>query len=136
MTLWRPDPTFYPSPRMAMEAPHEKIGYVVSFNPTAGGPNDNGRPDAINVLDLDPDSPNYAKFVGRLDLPYTGDEIHHFGWNACSSPLCPYAPHPYMERRYLVIPALRSSRIYVVDTTPDPRRPQIAKVIQPEELAD
>jgi selenium-binding protein 1 len=121
---------------MAMGAPREKLGYVVSFNPTAGGPNDDGRADAINVLDLDPDSATYAKVVGRLDMPYTGDELHHFGWNACSSALCPYAPHPHIERRYLVVPSLRSSRIYVVDTKPDPRQPKIAKVIQPEELAE
>jgi selenium-binding protein 1 len=119
-----------------MEAPREKFGYVASFNPTAGTSNDTGRPDAINVLDLDPDSLTYGKLVGRLDMPYTGDELHHFGWNACSSALCPYAPHPHVERRYLVIPALRSSRIYVADTKPDPRLPRIVKVIQPEELAE
>jgi selenium-binding protein 1 len=32
MTLLRPDPTFYPSPRMAMQAPAEKIGYVATLN--------------------------------------------------------------------------------------------------------
>jgi selenium-binding protein 1 len=39
-----------------------------------------------------------------------------------------------MERRYLIIPGLRSSRIYVVDTKPDPRRPRIVKVIEPAEV--
>ncbi|HEX5417162.1 MAG TPA: selenium-binding family protein [Chloroflexota bacterium] len=130
MALWKPDPTFYPSPRMAMDAPREKLAYVVSFNPTA-----DGRPDAVNVLDLDPNSGSYGSVVGRVEMPYAGDELHHFGWNACSSALCPYAPHPHVERRYLVIPSLRSSRIYIVDTKPDPRQPKIAKVIQPEELA-
>ncbi len=130
MALWKPDPTFYPSPRMAMEAPRERLGYVVSFNPT-----DDGRPDALNVVDLDPDSSTYAQVVGRLDMPYAGDELHHFGWNACSSALCPYAPHPHVERRYLVVPGLRSSRIYVIDTKPDPRQPRLTKVIEPEELA-
>jgi methanethiol oxidase len=68
-------------------------------------------------------------------LPYTGDELHHFGWNACSSALCPYAPHPHVERRYLIVPGLRSSRIHVFDTRDDPLKPQLVKVIQPEELA-
>jgi selenium-binding protein 1 len=131
MALWRPDPTFYPSPRLAGEAPPETLAYVVSFNPNA-----DGRPDALNVVDVDPASTGYGRIVGRLDMPYTGDEIHHFGWNACSSALCPYAPHPHLERRYLIVPGLRSSRIYVVDTKPDPRQPKIAKVIQPEQLAD
>ncbi len=34
MALWKPDPTFYPSPRMAPKAPREKLAYVVTFNPT------------------------------------------------------------------------------------------------------
>jgi len=37
-------------------------------------------------------------------MPTAGDELHHFGWNACSSCLCPNAPHPHVERRYLVVP--------------------------------
>jgi len=130
MALWKPDPTFYPSPRMAMDAPREKLAYVVSFNPSG-----DSRPDAVNVLDLDPDSATYGSVVGRLEMPYAGDELHHFGWNACSSALCPYAPHPHVERRYLVIPSLRSSRIYIVDTKADPRQPKLTKVIQPEQLA-
>ena len=68
-------------------------------------------------------------------MPYTGDELHHFGWNACSSALCPYAPHPHIERRYLVVPGLRSSRIYVLDTKDDPVKPAIMKILEPEELA-
>ena len=31
---WQPDPTFYPSPKMAMEAPAEKLAYVAMLNPT------------------------------------------------------------------------------------------------------
>ncbi|MGH8898866.1 MAG: selenium-binding protein SBP56-related protein [Egibacteraceae bacterium] len=130
MTLWRPDPTFYPSARMAMEAPRETLGYVATLNA-----NGDGRPDALAVVDLDPDSSGYGQVVGRLEMPYLDDELHHFGWNACSAALCPYAPHPHVERRYLVVPGLRSSRIYVVDTKPDPRNPQIVKVISPEEVA-
>ena len=67
-------------------------------------------------------------------MPKFGDELHHFGWNACSSALCPYAPHPHVERRYLVVPGIRSSRIHIIDTKPDPRKPQIVKVIEPEEV--
>jgi selenium-binding protein 1 len=68
-------------------------------------------------------------------MPNAGDELHHFGWNACSSALCPYAAHPHLERRYLIVPGLRSSRIHVLDTKDDPRQPKIVKVIEPEELA-
>ena len=67
-------------------------------------------------------------------MPEFGDELHHFGWNACSSALCPYAPHPHVERRYLVVPGLRSSRIHIIDTKPNPRKPKIVKVIEPEDV--
>ena len=53
-----------------------------------------------------------------------------------SSCLCPNAPHPHVERRYLVVPGLRSSRIYIIDTKADPRHPTIAKVIEPEEVIE
>src|SRR5215813_14009272 len=118
---WQPDPTFYPSPRMAMEAPPEKLAYVALLNP-----NKNGH-DAMGVLDTDPASKSYGTMVGRVDMPHAGDELHHFGWNACSSCLCPYSPHPHMERRYLIVPGLRSSRIYVLDTKFDPTEPEIVK---------
>src|SRR4051812_14733530 len=131
MTIWRPDPTFYPSPRTAMHALREKLAYVVLLNV-----NGNGQPDALAVMDVDPDSESYNQIVGRVDMPNAGDELHHFGWNACSSALCPYAPHPHIERRYLLVPGIRSSRIYVVDTKPDPRRPQLVKTIEAEEIAD
>ncbi|MDQ5819719.1 MAG: selenium-binding family protein, partial [Actinomycetota bacterium] len=46
MAIWRPDPSFYPSPRMAMQAPREKLAYVAVLNPNAALNGDgNGRPD-------------------------------------------------------------------------------------------
>jgi selenium-binding protein 1 len=126
----KPDPTFYRSPTQAMRAPAETLAYVVSFDRQAR------RPDRLAVLDTDPSSSSYGKLVGGLDMPNVGDELHHFGWNACSAALCPHHPQmEHMERRYLVIPGLRSSRIHIVDTQPDPRNPRLVKVIEPEELA-
>jgi selenium-binding protein 1 len=115
-----------------MQAPPEQLAYVATLNTGADGA---ARPDALCVLDVDPASSTYAQVVGRLDMPNVGDELHHFGWNACSSALCPSGPHPHVERRYLVVPGLRSSRIHIVDTKPDPRAPKLAKVIEPDELA-
>lgn len=129
MAQWRPDPTFYPSPRLAMQGPPENLAYVAAFNPEK-----DGRPDAMTVVDLAPGSPTYGKMVGKVEMPTAGDELHHFGWNACSSALCPYAPHPHIERRYLVVPGLRSSRIHILDTKPDPRQPQLVRTIEPEEV--
>jgi methanethiol oxidase len=135
MAIWRPDPSFYPSPRMAMQGPREKLAYVAILNPEAALNGDgDGRPDALAVFDVDPESETYGQVVGRVDMPNVGDELHHFGWNACSSALCPYAPHPHIERRYLIVPGLRSSRMHIIDTKPDPREPRIVKVIEPDEL--
>src|SRR5215470_9112746 len=129
MALWKPDPTFYPSPKMAMQAPAEKLAYVALLNPQ-----DNGKPDGMAVDDVDRESSSYGQIVGQVDMPNAGDELHHFGWNACSACLCPYAPHPHTQRRYLVVPGIRSSRIHIVDTKPDPRKPKLLKVIAPEEV--
>jgi selenium-binding protein 1 len=128
--MWKPDPSFYPSPRLAAKAPTETLAYVATFDP------DRRQPDAIAVVDVDPKSSSYAQIVGTVAMPNTGDELHHFGWNACSSCLCPNAPHPHVERRFLVVPGLRSSRIHILDTKPDPRNPTIVKVIEPEEIAE
>src|SRR3989454_10648517 len=130
MALWKPDPTFYPSPKMAMQAPPETLAYVAIVNPKR-----NGRPDALGVVDVHGASAGYGTLVGQLDMPSPGDELHHFGWNACSACLCPYAPHPHMERRYLVVPGIASSRIHIIDTKPDPRKPTLAKVFDAETLA-
>ena len=129
MPLLKPDPTFYPSPRMATQAPPEKLAYVAMINPRKAGP------DAIGIIDVDPDSKTYGRLLGKTEMPNKGDELHHFGWNACSSCLCPYSPHPHMERRYLIVPGINSSRIHILDTKPDPRNPKIVKVIEPETVA-
>ncbi|MCK6589152.1 MAG: selenium-binding family protein [Polyangiaceae bacterium] len=133
---FRPDPTFYPSPRLAMEAPPERLAYVATLDAAAalGKPGDHVH-DALAVVDLESTSPTYGRIVSLAEVPSLGDELHHFGWNACSSALCPYAPHPHVERRYLLLPGLRSSRIFVFDTKPDPRRPTLVRTISAEEIA-
>jgi selenium-binding protein 1 len=137
------DPTFYRSAQTAAAAPPERLAYVAMLN--TPGPDGEARPDAIVVLDTDPGSPSYGRIVGRVDMTNTGDELHHFGWNACSACLCHiesngHAGHEHdhhhdAERRYLVVPGLRSSRIYIIDTKPDPTKPTIVKTIEPDELA-
>lgn len=128
MALWRPDPTFYPSARLAMEAPQERLAYVAVLNPGTG------QPDAMTVVDCDPNSASYSQVVHSLEMPHVGDELHHFNWNACSAALCPSSAHPHLERRYLVVPSLANSRIYIIDTQPDPARPRIVKTIEPEQV--
>jgi selenium-binding protein 1 len=131
MTRVTPDPSFYPTAAQAAAAAPEQLAYVATIGV---GRNGDTPPDALGVLDLNRDSPTYGEIVGGVQMPNVGDELHHFGWNACSSALCPWMAHPHVERRYLVVPGLRSSRLHVIDTV-DPLQPEIVKVIEPEEIA-
>jgi methanethiol oxidase len=123
------DPTFYRSPAEAAAAPAEKLAYVATFARPAD------KPDGIAVVDVDPDSPGYGSVAGFTEVSYVGDELHHFGWNACSTALCPGGGHDHGDRRYLIVPGLRSSRLYVLDTRETPLAPRIVKEIGQEELA-
>ena len=127
------DPTFYRTAAEAVAAPKEKLAYVVAFDRSGK------QSDALTVLDVDESSADFGKVVGWADLPTRGDELHHFGWNACSSALM-HEGHDMgpdgLQRRYLLLPGIRSSRIHVYDTQPDPRAPRLHKTIEAKELAD
>jgi selenium-binding protein 1 len=124
------DPTFYRSPTAAIAAPPEQLAYVAAFDPAGE------KRDAIAVVDCEAGSSSYGQVVGWAELPTAGNELHHFGWNACSSALCHEGhDHHNLERRYLVVCGIRSSRTYVLDTKPDPRQPHLIRAIEPEELA-
>src|SRR5919197_392708 len=126
MSRLTPDPSFYASPAEAAAAPAESHAYVVTLNTGSEG---DRAPDALSMVDLEASSATYGQITDRLDMPVVGDELHHFGWNACSSALCPWAPHPHVERRYLLVPGLRSSRIHVLDVKDDPRTPKLTQEI-------
>jgi selenium-binding protein 1 len=123
------DPTFYRTPRAAIDAPPEQLAYVAAFDPRGQVK------DAMSVIDCDEASPTYGTVVGWTDLPHAGNELHHFGWNACSSALCHEGHEGHLERRYLIVPGLRSSRTYILDTQPDPRAPHVVRTIEADELA-
>jgi selenium-binding protein 1 len=125
------DPTFYRSPGEAVAAPPERLAYVAAYDPAGRAK------DALAVLEVDPASAEYGRVVGWGELPTAGNELHHFGWNACSSALCHagHGDHGPLERRYLIVPGIRSSRTYVLDTKPDPRQPRVVREISAEELA-
>ena len=114
MARLTPDPTFYPSPASAARGPagDARIRRDAQHRDRTG----TAPRDALTMIDLEAGSGTYGQLIGRLDMPGVGDELHHFGWNACSSALCPWAAHPHVERRYLLVPGLRSSDIHVVDT--------------------
>src|SRR4029450_5870909 len=122
------DPTFYRTPAEAIAAPPERLAYVACYDP-AGKAHD-----AIAGGDTAPSSSDHGQVVGWSELPTAGNELHHFGWNACSSSLGHAGHHGPLERRYLIVPGIRSSRIHVLDTRPDPKAPRLVKVIEPEEV--
>lgn len=124
------DPTFYRTPLEAATAPTEQLAYVAAFDPTGH------KNDAIAVLDCDAASATYGEVVGWAELPTAGNELHHFGWNACSSALCHQGHAGHLERRYLIVPGIRSSRTYILDTKPDPRAPTVTRTIEASELAN
>ena len=61
-------------------------------------------------------------------MPYPDDELHHSGWNSCSS--C-YGD-PEQQRDKLILAGLLSDRLYVIDVGKDQRSPRIHKVIMKE----
>jgi selenium-binding protein 1 len=114
----------YSTPQAAIEESEpEEVAYVMSLYVGT----DVDAPDFVAVVDVDPDSETYCQVVDRVEMPNRGDELHHFGWNACSSS-CHVEG---LERRHLIVPGVRSSRLHVVDTK-DRRNPEIVKVIEPE----
>jgi len=124
------DPTFYRTAADAAAAPGEQLAYVVAFDRAAQ------KNDAMTVVDVDANSDSYGRVVGWTEVHGRGDELHHFGWNACSSAL-KHEGHNMdgLERRYLLVPGLRSSNIHVFDTHPDPRNPTLIKTIDAKSLS-
>jgi selenium-binding protein 1 len=121
----QPETPGYASPQQAMKGPREKLLFVVCTYANTGIE----KPDYVAVVDADPASKTYSQVVHRLSMPRVGDELHHFGWNICSS--CHGMPG---DRRYLVIPGLKSSRIHIIDAK-DPLHLKMHKVIEPETIA-
>lgn len=68
--------------------------------------------------------PLSSQVIHRLPMPNLRDELHHSGWNACSSCFGDASK----KRNRLILPSLISSRIYVLDVGTNPRAPQIHKV--------
>ena len=113
----------FATPAEARKSPPEQLAYVIGVHTGTGV----DKPDFLASVDVDPASKTYSQVVHRLPMPHAGDELHHFGWNACAS--C----HGMRARRYLILPGLASGRIHVVDTA-DPRAPKLHKVIEPDEV--
>ena len=116
----------YASPSDAINAPREKIVYTICIYTGT----DVKKPDYLATIDVDEDSANYNKVIHRTELGSGGDELHHMGWNACSS--C--NTDGSMQRKYLVIPGVITSNFYIVDTATNPSAPVLYKTISGDEI--
>jgi methanethiol oxidase len=111
--------SFYTSPEEAMHAPREEFLYLACLHEGTGVE----KPDFLAVVDAE-----NGEMVHEVPMPNVGDELHHFGWNRCSS-AC-HGP----DRSHLIVPGFRSSRFHFVNVKDDPRKPFIEKVIEPDEV--
>lgn len=116
----------YASPKAAIAAPREKLLYTTALYVGTGVE----KPDYLATIDVDPESPTYSQVIHRLEVPGIGDELHHIGWNACSS--C--HGDASKERRYLIVPGVRTTNLHIVDCATDPRAPRLHKVIDGAEI--
>jgi methanethiol oxidase len=113
--------SFYASPSEALQAPPEEFLYLACLHEGTGV----DAPDFLAVVDA-----SSGAVVHETPMPNVGDELHHYGWNRCSS-AC-HGP----DRSHLIVPGFRSSRIHIVNVADDPRRPRIEKVIEADELVE
>jgi methanethiol oxidase len=112
-------PSFYASPAEARQAPPEDFLYVACLHAGTGV----DKPDFLAVVDAEE-----GRIVHETPMLNVGDELHHYGWNRCSS-AC-HGP----DRSHLIVPGFRSSRVHILNVADDPRKPRIEKVIEPEEI--
>jgi selenium-binding protein 1 len=101
------------------KGPREKLLYIPALYTNKDLPN------YLATVDVDASSKTYQQVIARLELPGHDNELHHSGWNACSS--C--HGDTSKQRRFLLLPALKSSRVFIVDTE-DARKPKLHKVVE------
>jgi selenium-binding protein 1 len=114
-----PANSFYSSPQEALRAPQEELLYVACLHEGTGV----DAPDFLAVVDAED-----GRIVHETPMPTPGDELHHFGWNRCSS-AC-HGP----DRSHLIVPGFASSRVHILNVEDDPWKPTIEKVIEPDEI--
>lgn len=72
----------FASPQDAiLHGEREKLLYVVTVQPNL----EEEHGDYLSTVDVDPESPTFCKVIHRTFTNSTGNELHHSGWNTCSS---------------------------------------------------
>lgn len=99
----------------------EKILYVSCVNPQKN------KPDYLAVVDADEKSSTFCQVIHRVYMPNVGDELHHYGWNHCTG--CRHHEKK-MQRTHLLMPALYSGNVYVINVAQNEKKPVFEKTIQ------
>ena len=84
--------SFHAFPAEALQAPPEEFLYLACLHEGTGV----DRPDFLAVVDAED-----GRVVHETPMPNAGDELHHFGWNRCSS-AC-HGP----DRSHLIVPGMQ-----------------------------
>jgi len=87
---------------------HERFLYVATVAQSAVDP------DFVAVIGADPRRKDFGRIVNRIDMPNTGDELHHFGYS--------------FDQNRLIVPGLFSNRIHVFDIQGNGRKMKLAAV--------
>ncbi|CAH2039741.1 unnamed protein product, partial [Iphiclides podalirius] len=115
----------YASPLDAFKnGAREKLIYVVCVQP------DLNQQDYLATVDVDPESSTYSQVIHRTYTGSVGDELHHSGWNVCSS--C--HDNPDLKRNLIILPGLHSCKVFAIDVGSNPRKPVLHKVIDGSEM--
>lgn len=126
----------YASPLEAMKnGPREKVLYIVTVNPNLDDPDG----DYLTTVDADPTSSTYSQVIHRTYTKEKGNELHHSGWNTCSSCFelkdC-HVDENVPKRDKLICPSLNSNRIYVFDMSEDERKPTLDLTIHDSVMSE
>ena len=125
-----PDPAFYPSPGTAWKAAPEHVACVSLLNACVRM--GNATPWALSI------SIRIRPLMVRLSAKWISPAtitscITSVGTHAARASVL-QNPHPHMERRYLVVPGIGSSGFTSWIQKLNYNRPEIVKVIEPEEF--
>jgi len=117
----------FSTPALAMKGPREKIVYLPAI------PCDRSKPSYLATVDVDPESKSFCQILHRTTIGANNeDELHHSGWNACSS--C--HDDPSRSRNILVMPSINSSNVYMFDTATDPLAPTVKHVVSGKDIIE
>ena len=124
MAKWRPDPSFYASPKLAMEAPAGDAGVRRAAGNRQPRPTQSASSTPIRVRR------SYGRLVGQPSCRIRATNCTTSAGTRAARTVPVRAP-PAHGAALLVVPGTHSSRIHIVDTQPDPRSPRSIKVIEP-----